>query len=280
MGGKPIFEEDGMELSERWALAEAVEAAVREVGAELAARRPVEPAPARTAEEAMARFAELDGPAADGLRTRLGALRPQAGWAPEEWDGTVPTEGEWWVCDATDGAVQYLLGLPHWAVTATLVRDGAAVLAVVHAPELDGGRTYRAVLDGGARLDGRPIAPLERELAAAVAATSQPPLVAADPVALRRAGESLSAMAGAVPAVRNLGPTALQVAQVGSGHLALFWQYGTDAGNLLPGALIAREAGAAVTDAAGAAWTAGSDSVLVAAPGLHADAVGVLRAVR
>ncbi|MFI9363517.1 inositol monophosphatase family protein [Kitasatospora sp. NPDC053057] len=269
--------EYGVEL---WTLAEAVEAAVRGVGAELAAGRSTEPTPERTAEEAMARFAELDGPAAAELRERLSALRPQAGWVPEELDG-VPAEGEWWVCDATDGAVQYLLGQPHWAVTATLVRDGAAVLAVVHAPELFGaGRTYRAVLGGGAQLDGRPIAPLERELAATVAATSQPPLVAADPVALRRAGESLSAMVGAVLAVRNLGPTALQVAQVGSGHLALFWEYGQDAGNLLPGALIASEAGAAVTDAAGAAWTADSDSFLVAAPGLHADAVGVLRVVR
>ncbi|MFJ8476728.1 inositol monophosphatase family protein [Kitasatospora sp. NPDC094011] len=268
-----------LEPSELWTLAEAVEAAVREVGAELVARRPVEPTPGRTVEEAMARFAELDGPAAADLRERVGALRPQAGWVPEELDGSVPAEGEWWVCDATDGAVQYLLGQPHWAVTATLVRDGAAVLAVVHAPELGGGRTYLAVRGGGARLDGRPIVPLERELAATVAATSQPPRVAADPVALRRAGESLSAMAGSVLAVRNLGPTALQVAQVGSGHLALFWEYGADAGNLLPGALIAGEAGATVTDAAGAAWTAGSDSFLTAAPGLHADAVEVLRVV-
>ncbi|MFE5582175.1 inositol monophosphatase family protein [Kitasatospora sp. NPDC056531] len=263
-----------------WTLAEGVEAAVREVGGRLAAGRPVEPTPARTAAEAAARFAELDGPAAAELRERLSALHPGAGWVPEELDGPVPGQGEWWVCDATDGAVQYLLGQPHWAVTATLVRDGAAVLAVVHAPELFGaGRTYRAVLGGGAQLDGRPIAPLERELAVTVAATSQPPRVVDDPVALRRAGASLSAMAGAVLAVRNLGPTALQVAQVGSGHLALFWEYGADAGNLLPGALIASEAGAAVTDAAGAAWTAGSDSFLAAAPGLHADALGVLRAV-
>ncbi|MFJ3215084.1 inositol monophosphatase family protein [Kitasatospora sp. NPDC086801] len=275
---------------ELWTLADGVVAAAHAVGAELAARRPAEPTPARTAGEALARFAEVDGPAAAELRERLTALRPQAGWAAEELDGTVPAEGEWWLGDATDGAVQYLLGQPHWAVTATLVRDGAAVLAVVHAPESGGGaaaggapaggRTYRAVLGGGAQLDGRAIAPLPRELTAAVAATSQPPHVAADPVALRRAGESLSAMAGAVLAVRNLGPTALQVAQVGSGHLALFWEYGWDAGNLLPGALIASEAGAAVTGATGAAWTAGSDGFLTAAPGLHADALEVLRAVR
>ncbi|WP_316520989.1 inositol monophosphatase family protein [Kitasatospora brasiliensis] len=268
----------GNETDARWTLAAGVATAVREVGAELAARRRADPVTARTAEEAAARFAELDGPAAEALREKLTALRPQAGWAPEGLDGSVPAEGEWWLADATDGAVQYLLGQPHWAVTATLVRDGAAVLAVVHAPEQDG-RTYRAVLGGGAELDGRRIAPLERELAVTVAATSQPPRVAADPVALRRAGESLSAMAGAVLAVRNLGPTALQVAQVASGHLALFWEYGQDAGNLLPGALIASEAGATVSDTTGSAWTAGSGGFLAAAPGLHARALEVLRAV-
>ncbi|MFF1906814.1 inositol monophosphatase family protein [Kitasatospora sp. NPDC058218] len=267
------------EVRELRELLPGVEAAVREVGARLAAVRPAGPTPGRTVAEAMAHFAEVDGPAATHLRARLGELRPRAGRLTDELAGEVPAEGEWWLCDAVDGAVQYLLGQQQWAVTATLVRDGVAALAVVHTPEL-GGRTFRAVRGGGAELDGRPVAPPERELSAAVAGTGQPPLVAADPVALRRAGESLTAVLGSVLAVRSLGPTSLQVAQVGSGQLGLFWEYGADAGNLLPGALIAAEAGATVTDAAGAAWTAGSDSFLAAAPGLHADLLEVLRTVR
>ncbi len=266
------------EVRELRALLPGVEAAVREVGARLAERRPAEPCPAFTLPEARARFAELDGPAAAELRERLGALLPRAGWVDDELHGAVPAEGEWWLCDATDGAVQFLLGLPQWAVTATLVRDGTAVLAVVHAPQL-GARTYRAVRGGGAELDGRRIAVVERELAVTVAGTSQPPTVAADPVALRRAGASLSAVAGAVLAVRNLGPTSLQVAQVGSGHLGLFWEFGPDPANLLPGALVAAEAGATVTDAAGAAWTPGADGFLAAAPGLHRDVLPLLLAI-
>ncbi|WP_380284949.1 inositol monophosphatase family protein [Kitasatospora purpeofusca] len=262
------------EVRELRELLTGAEAAVREVGARLAARRPAGPDPAFTLAGARARFEALDGPASAELRSRLGGLRPRAGWVDDELGGAVPAGGEWWVCDATDGAVQFLLGMPQWAVTATLVRDGAAVLAVVHAPHL--GATYRAVRGGGAELDGRPIAAVDRELAATVAGTSQPPLVARDPVALRRAGASLSAVAGAVLAVRNLGPTSLQVAQVGSGHLGLFWEFGPDAPNLLPGALIAAEAGATVTDAAGAPWTPAADGFLAAAPGLHARALPLL----
>src|SRR4051812_11807331 len=115
--------------------------AVRAVGARLAAARPCEPSSARTLPEALAQFAALDGPAGEDLRLRLARLRPQAGWVADELGMAVPPEGEWWICDPTDGAVQYLLGLPHWAVTATLVQDGRAVLAVVHAPQL-GGPTY------------------------------------------------------------------------------------------------------------------------------------------
>ena len=251
--------------------------AVRAVGELLTARQSPDPVPAATPAEAFAAFRAVDGPAAALLRERLAVARPGAGWAEDEFDGTVPPDGEWWVCDAIDGAVQYLGGLPHWAVTATLVRDGVAQLSVVHAPLH--GLTCTALRGGGARLGGRPVAPLPRDLAVAVAGTGHPPTVAGDTAARRRAGASLEAMLGRVLAVRNLGPTALQVALVGSGHLGLFWEYGPDAGNLLPGALIAEEAGAVVTDAAGRPWTPAADSFLAAAPSLHADALAVLAGV-
>lgn len=185
------------------------------------------------------------------------------------------------MCDAVDGAVQYLLGQPHWAVTATLLRDGEPVLAVVHAPLL--GFCYTAARGLGARLNGRPISPSERALDVAVVATSHPPLVAEqDPDALRRVGATTSAVIGTgVLGVRNLGPTALQVAQVGSGHLDAFWECGLDAPNLLPGALIAAEAGAVVSDHAGGPWQPGASSGFLAAPvQQHAALVTVLSGVR
>ncbi|WP_033218261.1 inositol monophosphatase family protein [Kitasatospora phosalacinea] len=258
-------------------LLDAVERAVREVGRHLAGRQGAEPLAAATPAETRAAFDALDRPAAGLLRERLTALRPRAGWLDDEWAREVPGDGEWWLCDATDGAVQYLSALPQWAVTATLLRDGAPVLAVVHAPLA--GATYTAAAGGGARLNGRRRAPRPRTLATALAATSQPPGVARDPDALRAAGASLAAVLPHVPAVRNLGPTALQAAQVGSGHLTLFWQYGADPANLLPGALLAAEAGAVVSDAQGAPWTPAAPSFLAAAPGAHAELVALLRQV-
>ncbi|MCP9943916.1 hypothetical protein LUX12_02420 [Streptomyces somaliensis] len=174
------------------------------------------------------------------------------------------------MCDAVDGAVQYLQGLPYWSVTSTLVRDGGPVLAVVWAPQLD--LLYTAVRGGGARLNGGPVAPSRKTLPAALAATSQPPWNT-EP---ERAGHSLTAMLRRTLAVRNLGPTSLQVAQVGSGHLDVFWEFGRDASNLLPGSLVAAEAGARVTDAEGRGWTPAATSFVAAAPTLHEEVLGVL----
>ncbi|MBW4719711.1 inositol monophosphatase family protein [Saccharothrix obliqua] len=226
---------------------------VREVAAGIPALRPGRPP---TSRDAMFRvFQALDEPLSAALRARL-------------------PEGEW-VLDALDGAVQFLQGLPQWCVTATLVEHGEPVLAVLHSPLL--GETYSAERGAGAWRDGVRIAPSRKtELAAAVAATSQPPALAPQPAANALAGRKLPAVVDRVAAVRNLGPTSWQVADVGAGRLDLFWEFGLDAENLLGASLVAREAGATVTTAGGDAWHAGAESFLVAAPGLHAAAVGLL----
>lgn len=215
-------------------------------------------------------FARVDEPAGALLRDRLAKLRPQAMWNEDEIGTTVAEHGEAWVCDAVDGAVQYLRHLPYWGVSIALVADGEPVLAVLWAPEL--GMLYTAVKGRGAHLNGRRITVPARELPAALACTSRPPF---NPEP-ERAGSSLTAMLRHALAVRNLGPTALQVAQVGSGQVDVFWEYGRDANNLLSGSLIAREGGALVTDVEGNPWTPASAGFLAAGSPLHARVREVL----
>ncbi|MFT7869805.1 MULTISPECIES: inositol monophosphatase family protein [Amycolatopsis] len=210
-------------------------------------------------------FSAIDAPLAAELRAALTELRPAA-WAGEFDD--LPA-GEVWVVDALDGAVQLLQGLPQYCLTVTLVRDGEPVLAVLHSPWLE--ETYAVQKGRGATRNGTPIEPSRKtSLEAAVAATSQPPFVTKQPGVAEAAGSSLTAVLGQVAAVRNLGPTSWQVADVAAGRLDFFWQYGTDATNLAGAALVAREAGAVVTTADGAPWTPSAGSFLAAAPALHA----------
>ncbi|QTR05663.1 inositol monophosphatase, partial [Saccharothrix algeriensis] len=225
---------------------------VQDVAAGIPALRPARP-PA-TLDELVRVFRAVDEPLVGALRARL-------------------PEGRW-VLDAVDGAVQFLQGLPQWCVTATLVRDGEPVLAVLHSPLL--GETYSAERGGGAWRDGAPVGPSRKtDLSAAVVATSQPPAFPPQPAANALAGRKLPGVLDRVAAVRNLGPTSWQVADVAAGRLDLFWEYGQDAENLLGASLVAREAGAVVTAADGSPWHAGAPSFLAAGPGLHAAAVRV-----
>ncbi len=244
------------------------------IGRDVASAPP--PPPFRTMAELRRVFDAIDEPLGQRMVERLHLLRPEAA-VGDELDGEqLPEHGEVWVVDAIDGAIQYLHGHPEWCVSVALVRDRAPVAAVLHSPSL--GATYAAAAGRGATRNGQPIAPATKtDLGVALAGTSQPPFVARFPEVVRLAGASLSAMLGGVGAVRNLGATAWQVADVGSGRLDAFWQYGVDDVNLLGATLIAREAGAAVTDATGCAWRAGASSVLVAAPSLQPELLALLR---
>jgi myo-inositol-1(or 4)-monophosphatase len=257
---------------EDWALILPIAAAARAAG-DLVLSGP-RPAPFTTWPEFKAAFDAVDGPAAVVLRHHLEALRPGAVWAAEFGDNP-PLDGEAWVVDAVDGALQYLQGLPQWSMSIALLRQGVAVVAVLHSAVLGG--TYSAVRHGGAWRNGRPIAPsAKHDLSLALTATSHPPFVATQPTAARAAGRAMTGALLGVGAVRNLGPTSWQVAEVADGRLDAFWEFGLDAGNLLAGALVAAEAGALVTDIDGAPWTPQADSFVAAAPGLHGPLLDVL----
>ncbi|MDT0464901.1 inositol monophosphatase family protein [Streptomyces gibsoniae] len=234
-------------------------------------------APVTSFDELTAVYGALKAPAVAVMRRHLDALRPGVGWA-DGWEDRAapPAEGEVWVVDVVNGAVQFLQDVPQFCVSLTLVRDGEPVAAALHAPLLS--ETYLAALGEGATRNGVPIGPSAKtDPAVAVVATTHPPFVTRQPEAAAQAGRSLAAALPRVAAVRDLGPTSWQIAGTAAGRLDAFWEFGCDDANLLPGALVAREAGALVTDAEGQPWSAGSDSCLVAPAGLHGQLVEALR---
>jgi myo-inositol-1(or 4)-monophosphatase len=195
------------------------------------------------------------------------------------WFGdSVPDTGEGWFADVTDGAVQYLQGLPHWCVTLSLVRDGRPHATVIHSATH--AETYVAVSGGGATRNGEPIRPSAKsEFGVCIAATNQPPFINRQPAAITQAASSFATLLPVVGAVRNFGPTSWQIADTAAGRLDLFWEYGHDEENLLGASLIAQEAGLAVSDASGAGWTTTSASFLAVPKQLHERVIQLLAAV-
>jgi myo-inositol-1(or 4)-monophosphatase len=116
--------------------------------------------------------------AADSLlKRRLRDALPEAGWLSEETidDFERLARRSLIVVDPIDGTRAFVIGDPHWAVSAALVVDGRPVAGVVYAPALD--ETYAAARGGGATFNGATLA----------AAEGWPPRLAAGPKSIVQA---------------------------------------------------------------------------------------------
>ena len=178
----------------------------------------------------------------DGLLAEeSGAHRGGGGTGPSPDQGV----GRVWVVDPLDGTVNYAHGLPFFCVSIGLVVDGRAVVGVVFDPAR--GDLYEAVVGGGARRNGEPVAPPQRESLAQCLAT----------VVLPQRGWRTRARAvvRATQVNRVLGSSALALAYVADGRFDVYVQAGgLSAWDVAAAGLIAAEAGATVTDLEGGPW--------------------------
>ena len=87
----------------------------------------------------------------DGIR----AARPDDGLLGEEGASDPGTSGLRWVVDPIDGTVNYLYGIPQWAVSIGVEDAEGAVVGVVFDPAKD--ELWQAVRGGGATLNGEPL---------------------------------------------------------------------------------------------------------------------------
>ena len=208
-----------------------------------------------------------------GMRDALTALRPGARWLEEENETGPLPGGEWWVVDNAEGSVNHVHGLPEWAVTATLLRDGRPVLAVVRQPVAD--LTYTAVAGGGAWVNGQRLTTsAKRDLDAAVVGTGQ--AEAGQDETHARIGRSIAAMLGEALLVRASVPSTFPMLRVAAGQEDAFWLYSPVLPGVAAGALFVTEAGGIVSRLDGSAWQPGAADILVCAPALHQDVVRVL----
>lgn len=203
------------------------------------------------------------------IRRMLAAARPDDGFYGEESDATVGTSGLTWVVDPIDGTVNYLYGIPSYAVSIAVVEGDAdpatwtALAGVVVNPV--SGELYTASADGGAFLGTQRL---------------QVKTGVALPLALVGTGFSYSAarrvqqarvvtgLISDVRDIRRIGSAALDLCAVAAGRLDVYYERGLNPWDHAAGALIAQEAGARVGGFGDAA--AGNALVIAAAPDLYA----------
>lgn len=152
-----------------------------------------------------------------------------------------------WVVDPLDGTVNYLHGIPFWAVSIAVIAGADLLAAVVHAPAL--GETFTAARGQGCRRNGEPVAVSETdELAEAVLATGFP----YDRNALADNNlDNWSTMALASAGLRRLGAASLDLAYTACGRFDGFWELHLEPWDVAAGVLLVREAGGRASDFGG-----------------------------
>ncbi len=197
-----------------------------------------------------------------------GAGAPGAGAGAVAGAGAGPGARIRWIVDPLDGTVNYLYGLPDWAVSIAAEVDGEVVAGAVFAPRR--GALFSARRGGGAwARQGPPDAP-PRRLACNSGVPLDRALVATGfgYAAGRRQvqGEVLAAVLPRVRDIRRGGSCAVDLCSLAGGHVDAYYERGVQAWDVAAGGLIAREAGAVVAGLDGR--PAGPELTIGAAPGL------------
>ncbi len=181
----------------------------------------------------------------------LHAARPHDGLLGEEGLSAPSKTGITWVVDPIDGTVNYLYDLPSYAVSiAATVADGGpgtmadgrrAVAGAVYVPVVD--ELFTSCEGGGSRLNGHELRVSHtRDLSVALVATGFGYTV-------ERRTEQAEVVRQLIPRVRDIrrmGAAAVDLCNLAAGRLDVYYERGLQPWDYAAGALIAREAGAAI----------------------------------
>jgi myo-inositol-1(or 4)-monophosphatase len=178
------------------------------------------------------------------IRERLLSARPGDAILGEEegQSGDGPVR---WIVDPLDGTVNYLYGLPDWAVSIAAEADGEIVAAAVCVPVRR--ELFTATAGGGAWLEAAGAAGRQR-LACNRAVVLASALVATGfgyPARDRAAqGQVAAAVLPRVRDIRRPGSAAADLCNVAAGRVDAYFEQGVHYWDIAAGGLIAREAGA------------------------------------
>lgn len=177
------------------------------------------------------------------LKEALSKIYPQFGFWGEE-SGQSENQLARWVVDPIDGTHSFSKGQYFWAISVALEIDHELVAGAVYAPALND--YYTAKKGEGAFKNGEPIGvSLEDDLEGAMIATGFACLRAyLDDNNLDR----FNRIAQKTTGQRRFGSAALDVCLVADGQVDAYWEQELNLYDIAAGVVVAREAGATVTD--------------------------------
>jgi myo-inositol-1(or 4)-monophosphatase len=184
---------------------------------------------------------EADHAAERLIRERLASARPGDGFLGEEGGDAEGSSGLRWVVDPLDGTINFLFGIPQWAVSIACEDSEGTLAGVIYDPMRD--ELWTAERDGPALLDGREIHGSERsDLATTLVATG----FGYDAAVREYQAGIVAELLPQVRDIRRFGSAALDLAWTAAGRYDAFYERGLNAWDLAAGELLCRRAGLAV----------------------------------
>ncbi len=186
-----------------------------------------------------------DKRAEEMLYTDLTKARPGYGFIGEEGgarEGQDKTHT--WIVDPLDGTTNFLHGIPQFAISIGLQREGTVIAGVIYNPATD--ELYIAERGKGAFLnDTRLRVAARKELRDCVIACGLPHIGRGDHELSRR---EMAQLQPRVAGLRRFGAASLDLAYVAAGRLDGYWERNLKPWDMAAGMILIREAGGVVSD--------------------------------
>jgi myo-inositol-1(or 4)-monophosphatase len=211
------------------------------------------------------------------VRSYLADASPEIGFIGEEegGNGQALNGDSVWALDPIDGTSNFVHGVPLCGVSLALLKDDRAIVAAVVLPYL--GLHYSAAYKSGAYVNGRLIeVSATVELSKAMIAVGDYAIGEGAAEKNRERIALTAALAAKVERVRMFGSAAHDLVWLAEGRIDAAVVMSNSTVDLAAGILIAREAGALVTDSNGREHTNNSKDMVAAAPGVASSLLEIV----
>ena len=176
-----------------------------------------------------------------------------------------------WIIDPLDGTTNFIYGIPHFAVSIALKKDGKLDQAVIYDPMKDD--LFYASRGGGAFYNKRRMRVSKRlSLNNALLTTGVPYRPDQEDI-IDPYFQTMKAMIIDTAGVRRPGAASLDLAYVAAGRYDGFWEFGLHEWDIAAGCLLVQEAGGLVGDLKGGNSHLQTGDIVAASPKVFKDMI-------
>jgi len=225
---------------------------------------------------------EIDRSAEAAIIHILKKAYPEHAFLGEEsgtHSGKADTQGHTyeWIIDPLDGTTNFLYGIPHYAVSIALKKDGKLDQAVIYDPIKD--ELFYASRGGGAFLNKRRMRVSKRLSLTNALLTTGIPYRPDQADLIDTYFQTMKALMIDTAGVRRPGAASLDLAYVAAGRFDGFWEFGLHEWDIAAGVLLVQEAGGLVGDLKGGSSHLKSGDIVAASPKVFKSMIKRLHSV-